>query len=441
MRRVTTETAAVVIPVKAFSRAKARLAEVLSPEERADLSRSMATTVVGAAGPLAVVVVCDDEEVRAWAEALGVEVLWTPGLGLNGAVAAGRRPPHRPGGGAGDRRPRRPARWPPTSPCVLGGSAVTIVPDRHGDGTNVISLPAGSGFTFAYGAGSCARHVAEAERLGLGVRLVEDERPRVGRRPTGGPRAGGSCTVSLNLPTPAVALAIGAHPDDVEFGCGATLAKWAAAGCVVHHLICTDGSKGSWDVEADTAALVRTRQEEQRAAAKALGATGEQVFLGHVDGELESGLDASVARSRPGSGACAPRSCSATTRGSATASTPTTATPGSSRSRGSSPLGIRTSSPTSSSPTTAPTSCCCSRPTSPTTSRTSPTTSIARSRRCSATPASCCSTMGIDESADQATVEAQRAAFEHDVHARLIERGALEGVALGESYKRMSPAH
>jgi LmbE family N-acetylglucosaminyl deacetylase len=96
--------------------------------------------------------------------------------------------------------------------------------------------------------------------------------------------------VSLNLPTPAVALAIGAHPDDVEFGCGATLAKWSAAGAVVHHLICTDGSKGTWDPTADTAELVRTRQGEQRAAAAALGATGECVFLEWTDGELESGL-------------------------------------------------------------------------------------------------------------------------------------------------------
>jgi LmbE family N-acetylglucosaminyl deacetylase len=96
--------------------------------------------------------------------------------------------------------------------------------------------------------------------------------------------------VSLNLPTPDSALAIGAHPDDVEFGCGATLAKWSAAGAVVHHLICTDGSKGSWDPHADTAALVLTRQTEQQAAAKALGATGECVFLTWPDGELESGL-------------------------------------------------------------------------------------------------------------------------------------------------------
>jgi LmbE family N-acetylglucosaminyl deacetylase len=96
--------------------------------------------------------------------------------------------------------------------------------------------------------------------------------------------------VSLNLRTPAVALAIGAHPDDIEFGCGATLAKWSAAGAVVHHLVCTDGSKGSWDPSADTATLVVTRQAEQQAAAKALGATGQCVFLGWPDGELDSGL-------------------------------------------------------------------------------------------------------------------------------------------------------
>jgi LmbE family N-acetylglucosaminyl deacetylase len=86
---------------------------------------------------------------------------------------------------------------------------------------------------------------------------------------------------------PTIALAVGAHPDVVEFGCGATLAKWSAAGCAVHHLVCTDGSKGTWNVDADLAALVATRQEEQRAAAQALGARGEVVFLGAVDGELQ----------------------------------------------------------------------------------------------------------------------------------------------------------
>ena len=90
-----------------------------------------------------------------------------------------------------------------------------------------------------------------------------------------------------DLAVPASALAIGAHPDDVEFGCGATLAKWARHGCEVHHLVLTDGSKGTWDRTVDVDWLIRQRQDEQRAAATALGGTGV-VFLHHVDGELDA---------------------------------------------------------------------------------------------------------------------------------------------------------
>jgi LmbE family N-acetylglucosaminyl deacetylase len=96
---------------------------------------------------------------------------------------------------------------------------------------------------------------------------------------------------SRDLPTPARALAIGAHPDDVDFGCGATLAKWAAAGCEVSILVCTDGSKGTWDPDADLPDLVARRQREQRSAARELGATGEVGFLGWSDGGLESGVE------------------------------------------------------------------------------------------------------------------------------------------------------
>ncbi len=95
-----------------------------------------------------------------------------------------------------------------------------------------------------------------------------------------------------NLPTPRSALAIGAHPDDVEFGCGATLAKWASRGCVVHHLILTDGSKGTWDPNADTRTLAATRQMEQREAANRLSGDnrGDVTFFEQIDGELESSL-------------------------------------------------------------------------------------------------------------------------------------------------------
>ena len=105
---------------------------------------------------------------------------------------------------------------------------------------------------------------------------------------------------SHNMEVPRSALAVGAHPDDVEFGCGATLAKWAAAGCVVHHLVLTDGSKGTWNPDADIAALVAARRDEQTRAARRLsgGNAGEVVFLDQVDGELASdiGLRSEVAR-------------------------------------------------------------------------------------------------------------------------------------------------
>jgi LmbE family N-acetylglucosaminyl deacetylase len=99
----------------------------------------------------------------------------------------------------------------------------------------------------------------------------------------------GGSGVTVDLPLPGRALAIGAHPDDIDFGCGGTLAKWAAAGCEITELVLTDGSKGSWDPKADRDSLVGLRRKEQRAAAAALGAR-DVVFLDHVDGELGSGL-------------------------------------------------------------------------------------------------------------------------------------------------------
>ena len=85
---------------------------------------------------------------------------------------------------------------------------------------------------------------------------------------------------------PGSALAIGAHPDDIEFGAGATLARWASHGARITMYVVTDGSKGTWDADADPGTLVEERRAEQRAAAAALG--GAEVRFGsHVDGELE----------------------------------------------------------------------------------------------------------------------------------------------------------
>lgn len=111
-----------------------------------------------------------------------------------------------------------------------------------------------------------------------------------------------SCTV--DLPVPDRVVAVGAHPDDVEFGCGATLAKWAEAGAAVHLVVCTDGSKGSWDPDADLDELVRRREEEQRRAVEVLGAKDVE-FLRAPDGELqvtpdlEASLCGAIRRLRP----------------------------------------------------------------------------------------------------------------------------------------------
>lgn len=119
----------------------------------------------------------------------------------------------------------------------------------------------------------------------------DEARPNDPGQPPANPRAAAPPITSIDIETPDVAVAIGAHPDDIEFGCGGTLAKWASAGCLVHHLVLTDGSKGTWNPDADIDALVATRREEQREAARRLGARGEVVFFDQIDGDLESSRD------------------------------------------------------------------------------------------------------------------------------------------------------
>jgi 2-phospho-L-lactate guanylyltransferase len=162
---------AVLIPVKAFEQAKRRLGVSLSDEERVALVRAMATNVVAAAHPLPVAVVCDDASVAEWAEALGATVIWEPGQGLNGAVRS-----------AVDQLAAAGVTWVTVAhgdlPRATGVGAiapfdgVTLAPDRHDDGTNVLRLPAASPFTFAYGPGSFRAHRAEAVRIGLAVRVL-----------------------------------------------------------------------------------------------------------------------------------------------------------------------------------------------------------------------------------------------------------------------------
>jgi 2-phospho-L-lactate/phosphoenolpyruvate guanylyltransferase len=165
--------AAVVVPIKDFRRAKQRLSSVLTPDERIELARRMATHVITIAVPHDVYVVCDDHEVAAFAEALGAEVLWRPNLGLNGAIAAGVE--HI--ADAVDRVVVAHSDLPLARSFVslLDADDVAIVADRHGRGTNAIALPTGAPFTFRFGPGSFAAHRREAARHDLKVTRIHDD--------------------------------------------------------------------------------------------------------------------------------------------------------------------------------------------------------------------------------------------------------------------------
>jgi LmbE family N-acetylglucosaminyl deacetylase len=85
-------------------------------------------------------------------------------------------------------------------------------------------------------------------------------------------------------------LGIFAHPDDPEFFCGGTFARWAAEGAHITYVIATSGDKGSAEPTMTSPRLIDIRESEQRAAAKVLGVK-EVLFLRYADGELYPTLE------------------------------------------------------------------------------------------------------------------------------------------------------
>lgn len=85
--------------------------------------------------------------------------------------------------------------------------------------------------------------------------------------------------------TPGVVLAVYAHPDDADVGCGGTLARWAKGGADVHLIVCTDGGKGATDLGVQPKKLVAQRAAELEASSALIGLTSVD-NLGFRDGEL-----------------------------------------------------------------------------------------------------------------------------------------------------------
>jgi LmbE family N-acetylglucosaminyl deacetylase len=81
-------------------------------------------------------------------------------------------------------------------------------------------------------------------------------------------------------------LVVTAHPDDVDFGSGGTIALFTKAGVEVAYCVCTDGDAGGFDPAVPRSEIGGIRQAEQRAAGEVLG-VHDVTFLGYPDGKLE----------------------------------------------------------------------------------------------------------------------------------------------------------
>lgn len=154
---------------------------MLDTGQRSRLASTCAARVLTRAGVDRSVVVCNDDDVEQWAHALGVSTCRVEGRGLNQSLQAAV--PRI----VADRRPAEIAivhadlAFPDTladlDVIVPFGTArsVTVVPDRHGDGTNVLILGCDvvPQWRFSYGPGSCDAHCRHARSLGADLHVVD----------------------------------------------------------------------------------------------------------------------------------------------------------------------------------------------------------------------------------------------------------------------------
>jgi LmbE family N-acetylglucosaminyl deacetylase len=93
-----------------------------------------------------------------------------------------------------------------------------------------------------------------------------------------------------NTYIPKRVMAIVAHPDDIEFSCAGTIAKWVQAGAEACYVLCTSGDVGIDKAGTTKAEAAKIREAEQVAAAEAIGVK-DVVFLGYPDGMLENTME------------------------------------------------------------------------------------------------------------------------------------------------------
>jgi 2-phospho-L-lactate guanylyltransferase len=172
-----------VLPVKSFGRAKQRLGDALGSAERVELARAMVGDVLAALGRVpgidgVVVVTAEPAAVRA-AEAAGAVVVHDPEeAGQSAAAARGVAAAVERGAG---RVLLVPGDCPALDPGEVGRLLdaphapphVTIVPDRHGTGTNALLIEPPRALAPSFGPGSFARHAAHARAAGVAVTVTD----------------------------------------------------------------------------------------------------------------------------------------------------------------------------------------------------------------------------------------------------------------------------
>ncbi|MBN1373229.1 MAG: PIG-L family deacetylase [Anaerolineaceae bacterium] len=95
---------------------------------------------------------------------------------------------------------------------------------------------------------------------------------------------------SSSFYVPESVMAIVAHPDDIEFSCAGTMARWAKAGARISYVLCTSGDVGIDEPGMTRARAAEIREAEARLAAEIAG-VGEIIFLGEPDGLLTATLE------------------------------------------------------------------------------------------------------------------------------------------------------
>ncbi len=164
---------AVLIPLRSLREGKLRLSDDYDVEQRALLIETMANLVLLSAHDLDVLVVHDDSAVDRWAQERGATTLRPTAPGLNRAVTEGRD--HlRAMGFARVIVAHADLPFADDIRRIDPGVGIALVPDRHGDGTNVLCVPTDLEFTFAYGPGSFQSHLDISNDLGFEPTIIED---------------------------------------------------------------------------------------------------------------------------------------------------------------------------------------------------------------------------------------------------------------------------